>query len=181
MDSGEGESASYIGTTRTTEVRRERELLEAMELQREALRRRAKLLAEGLLDEPAEAGLRIRVQPTLLELYQKAPDEVRALARQAMRSALQAIVLSYWLGGYTPQPQTQAATQPVIINLNINNNKAESRVNININVDLEALEELRGFLEWIAYQSVYPKPVKQKAMRYERLVKELIKQLAKTN
>ncbi|MCE4619065.1 MAG: hypothetical protein F7C37_06460, partial [Desulfurococcales archaeon] len=108
----------------------EEEILRALQLQQEAMRTKARLLAEGVLDEPFNAGLRLRLQPTLLELYQKAPEEVKSLARNAMRMALQAVLLSYWLQGYTPRP---SPSQPVIINLNINQNNNEVKPTININ------------------------------------------------
>ena len=173
---------SYIGTTRTTHVRhggaRSEEILRALQLQHEAMRTKARLLAEGLLEEPSNAGLRIRLQPTLLELYQKAPEEVKAIARSAMKAALQAVLLSYWLEGYAPR-QNQA--QPVIINLNVNQNNNEIKPTININIkqaDVEYLERLISDLVTLLESKLDARTarvVRSRVARAERILEELRK------
>lgn len=145
------------------------EVKKVIELEHEAMRRKALLIANGVLDETSGAIMRMRIQPSLLELYQKAPDDVKTLARYAMRSALQAVILAYWLEGYVPKLQDQF-NQPVIINLNINNNDVKPKVNVNI--DLGWLKDIVSKL----YELRQPLPPVQR-----KLVEQLYEKLRKVN
>ncbi len=128
------------------------------------LKKKARLLANGELDEEKREKITIKLEPTLLELYRKAPTEVKDFARKAMRRALKSILFSYWLENWKPQGDSNCSSENVTINLTVyeitpsNNNQTEIKIKERLQPIVEDLRRLQKILE----SSSYSTPIQKK-------------------
>ena len=113
---------------------------------------RARLLAEGEINEPYTAYLALRVRPTIKKLWDAAPPE----AKKAARSTLEAVLLAFYLGGHTHIHQHHQ--QPLIMNLNLNMNiaHAEAHAKTSIQQLLNLLDKLAKELQFIQNLTQHP-------------------------
>ena len=158
---------------------RDMEFLEdVIEEEMKVLRRKAKLLQRGLLRESNTEILALRVKPTLKQLWQRLPREVK----RAARSAVEAVVVAYYLGGHAElntQPGIQAVgfMQPVIINMNIAEARAENRNNIKIDIDkiLDLLEEIMEDIRMMKRLAEYPseRNTRQISRKAEKIIERI--------
>ena len=121
-------------------------LEEYWRLRHETRRKQAILLANGLIKPPKTEKFTVKIEKLLLELYQDAPDGVKAAARKAMRAAFKSVILAYWLGEAPKQVEEGKATFVFNININENTNVSTSNTNINVNISIEEINYVRRLI-----------------------------------
>ena len=158
-----------VGQTSDRQTRTE-EPIEVLREHRIVLRKKLKLLIAGKLTEPRSSKIEFRTWPDLKYVYGKAPSIVKSAARKAFES----VVLSWFLGETEKIEAALGEGRLAVFNINIAEAKAEAKVSVRI---INDLNELLSFLEWLAYQSDpnrYPNPVRQKAAKYAKVLREAL-------
>lgn len=125
------------------------------ERERRVLAEKARLLVEGVIVEHYTVQHCIRVRPTVKQLYQALPPQVK----KAAKHAFEAVVLSYWLGG---SAKAAGDGQPVIVNMNIVEQKQS--VNVDLKPLAKLLERLEEELRLIANLARFPSQTNVRAI-----------------
>ncbi|MEB3861261.1 MAG: hypothetical protein GSR84_03465 [Desulfurococcales archaeon] len=138
--------------------------------ERRFIERKLRAWLNGEYKKSRRAWLGIRLTPTLKEIYDRAPDDVK----QAARRALEAVLISWFLGESTvAYNKPSHATHVFIINVNINENS--NNVDVEVNIDLASvIRELRRF-ENILRSSPYVGPIARRTL--ENVIRQLEKGL----
>jgi len=120
------------------------------------LKKKASMLASGRLEEEKTEKLTLKLEPTLKELYHKAPDNVKALARKAMRRALKTAVLSYWLEDFKPSSYGIREDCNVNINMTVYESNTGRQNTITIEELQAVIEDLRRLKRILEHSSAAP-------------------------
>lgn len=128
-----------------------------IEKEKEILKEKAKLIAEGEIDEPYTTTITIRLRPSVKQLYQNLPLSVKRAARRAF----EATVLAYYLGGSANMHGDTHTSTPIIINMNVVEARAEARSEARVDLEplVHLLEELLEELRVIRSLAEYPSGV----------------------
>ena len=136
--------------------------------ERRFIERKLRAWLNGEYKESRRAWLGIRLTPTIKEIYDRAPDDVK----QAAKRALEAVLISWFLGESTVAYSRPAhATQ--VFNINVNINENSNNVDVKVNIDLaNVIRELRR-LENILKSNPHVGPTAR------RILENAIRQLEK--